>query len=141
VDEKLRALLDQMPEKPPRSKLEPHLEVIRQLRRKGRTYQEISQFFSEHLNLNVAASTIFYFVQVRARRGQKRPQVELPPVTAPGIETKLESEGTAPRPETDVQARIEALKQRKPLEKKEKSRFEYNADEPLKLVPKTQQQE
>ena len=37
MDERVRALLEKVPEKPPRSKLEPHLEVIRELRRKGRT--------------------------------------------------------------------------------------------------------
>lgn len=81
MDERLRALIDQIPDKPPRSKLEPHLDVIRELRRKGRTYQEIAQFFGEHLNVTVAASTIHAFVQVRARRRKQRPQIELPPAT------------------------------------------------------------
>jgi len=88
MDEKLRALLDQIPEKPPRSKLEQHLEVIRELRRKGRTYQEIAQFFTAHLNLTVAASTIHAFIQVRARRRHPRPQVELPPAAAPALGTQ-----------------------------------------------------
>jgi hypothetical protein len=139
MDERLRALIDQIPEKPPRSKLEPHLEVIRELRRKGRTYQEIAQFFGEHLNITVAASTIHAFVQVRARRRKQRLQVELPPPAG-------EPTGTAPAPNDglvegaeadDVRERIEALKRRRPTpEKAPKPKFEYNESEPLHLAPR-----
>jgi hypothetical protein len=67
IAERVRELLDQMPERPPRSKLEPHAEVIRELRRKRRTYQEIAAFFREHLQISVAPSTIHDFVKTRAR--------------------------------------------------------------------------
>jgi hypothetical protein len=139
MDEGIRALLDQIPEKPPRSKLEPHLEVIRALRRKGRTYQEIAQFFGEHLQVTVAASTIHAFVQVRARRRQHRPQVELPPPAGLGMETAPAANGSAIAGiEGDVMERIEALKRRRPPGKPEKPRFEYDESEPLqRLVPGT----
>jgi hypothetical protein len=142
MDEKLRALLDQIPEKPPRSKLEPHLEVIRELRRKGRTYQEIAQFFREHLNVGVAASTIHAFVQVRARRRQRRPQIELPPSTMPERETAPAANASATSEiDGDVMERIAALKRRRPPEKPEKRRFEYDESEPLqRLVPGTKQE-
>jgi hypothetical protein len=140
MDEKLRALLDQIPEKPPRSKLEQHLEVIRELRRKGRTYQEIAQFFARHLNLPVAASTIHAFIQVRARRRQPRPQIELPPATTIVIGTAPVVGGAAAGSDVDVMNRIEALKRRLPPEKPQKPRFEYNANEPLKLIPGTKRE-
>jgi hypothetical protein len=38
-------ILEPLPEKPPRSKLEPHRELIRELRRKGRTYREVARLF------------------------------------------------------------------------------------------------
>jgi hypothetical protein len=141
MEERLRALLDQIPEKPPRSKLEPHLEVIRELRRKGRTYQEIAEFFGEHLHVTVAASTIHAFVQVRARRRKQRPQIELPPPTtrtetAPAAANDDVSAGT----EADVRARIEALKRRRPPGKAPKPKFEYNESEPLQLAPVTNQE-
>ena len=141
MDEKLRTLLDQIPEKPPRSKLEPHLEVIRQLRRKGRTYQEIAQFFGEHLNVTVAASTIHAFVQVRARRRERRPPVELPSAMAAELETApaAAADGITAGPETEVMERIEALKRRQPPEKP-KPRFEYDESEPLHLAPGTKQE-
>jgi IS30 family transposase len=142
MDEKLRTLLDQIPEKPPRSKLEPHLEVIRELRRKGRTYQEIAQFFREHLNVRVASSTIHAFVQVRARRRQRRPQIELPPPTMPERETAPAANSSATSEiDGDVMERIAALKRRRPPEKPEKPRFEYDESEPLqRLVPGTKQE-
>lgn len=47
-----------LPPKPPRSKLEPHRELIRELRRKGRTYREVARLFRERLGLHVAPSTL-----------------------------------------------------------------------------------
>jgi hypothetical protein len=79
MDDKIRTVLDHMPEKA-RSKLEPHEDLIRQLRRRGRTYEDIAHFFAEHLDLKVAPSTIHAFVHVRARR-QHRLRIELPPAT------------------------------------------------------------
>jgi hypothetical protein len=143
MDEKIRALLDQIPEKPPRSKLEPHLEVIRELRRKGRTYQEIAQFLGEHLNVTVAASTIHAFVHVRARRRQRKSPIELPPTTEPPLEaapSAAENAGAPAGVEADVAERIEALKRRRPPEKPEKPRFKYDENEPLRIVPETRQE-
>jgi hypothetical protein len=77
MDERIRKLLDNIPERPPRSRLEPHIDVIRELRRKRRSYQEISVFFKEHLHIPVAPSTLFEFVKSRARPA-KKPMVELP---------------------------------------------------------------
>ena len=141
MDERLRALLDQIPEKSPRSKLEPHLDVIRELRRKGRTYQEIAEFFGKHLNVTVAPSTIHAFVQVRSRRRQHRLAIELPPATTPLMETAPAADGGIAGPvETEVRHRIEALKRREPPGKTPKPRFEYNENEPLQLIPGSKQE-
>jgi IS30 family transposase len=140
MDERLRTLLNQIPEKPPRSKLEPHLEVIRELRRKGRTYQEIAHFFGEHLNVTVAASTIHAFVQVRARRRKQLPQIELPPPTGPTETAPAAANDGLVGTTTDVRERIAAIKQRRPPEKAPKPKFEYNENEPLHLAPGTNQE-
>lgn len=137
MDERLRTLIDEIPERPPRSKLEPHLEVIRELRRKGRTYQEIAQFFGEHLKVTVAASTIHAFVQVRAHRRQRREPFELPPAAEQEIETAPAAAdvGRTASTEAGVMERIEALKRRRPPEKPSKPRFEYDESQPLQVVP------
>jgi len=133
MDETLRALLDQIPQKQPRSKLEPHLELIRELRRKGRTYEEIAQFLREHLKVKAAPSTIYAFVRVRARGRQRRAQVELPPATAPGIEIAAAGGSLSAGGEEEQRKRIEQLKRRLPPEEVQRTKFEYNASEPLRL--------
>ena len=66
MDKHIRNLLDALPSRPYRSKLEPHRELICELRRKRHTYQEIAGFFGAHLSLAVAPSTIHNFLKVRS---------------------------------------------------------------------------
>jgi hypothetical protein len=47
--------------------------VIRALRRKRRTYQEIAVFFRDHLQISVAPSTVHDFVKKRAKQARIRP--------------------------------------------------------------------
>jgi IS30 family transposase len=130
MDEKLRQLLDQVPERPPRSKLEPHAEVIRELRRKRRTYQEIAAFFKEHLQLSVAPSTIHDFVKTRARQARNRiaSALELP---APESKQSVPATTTAAARE-----QIRAVKNRSISNLKEPPRFEFDPQQPLILNPK-----
>ncbi len=72
MDEKFRAILDALPPKPPRSRLEPYRELIRELRNRGRTYREIAQVLEEHCRLSVAPSTVHGFVQARSLNGNGR---------------------------------------------------------------------
>src|ERR1700689_4482511 len=53
-----------LPPKPPRSKLEPHRDLIRELRRRGQTYRDVARLFQERLGLYVAPSTLHSFVKV-----------------------------------------------------------------------------
>ena len=77
MDPTLLSLLDSIPQKPPRSKLETHRELIRQLRRKGCTYRDIVRILRERVGLDVAVSTIHSFIKVRAKH-RKQVQYELP---------------------------------------------------------------
>ena len=125
MDPTLLSLLETIPQKPPRSKLESHRELIRQLRRKGCTYRDIVRILRERVGLNVAVSTIHSFVKVRAKH-RKQVQYELPP---------LEPESPLIRVSPDdVASRIAALKA-KPIEQKAKPKhFHFEESEPLKLV-------
>ena len=126
MDPTLLSLLDSIAQKSPRSKLETHRELIRQLRRKGCTYRDIVRILHERVGVDVAVSTIHSFIKVRAKH-RKQVQYELPP---------LESESslsTRMNP-NDVAFRIAALKA-KPVEPKAKSKhFHFEESEPLKLV-------
>ena len=88
-----------LPPKPPRSKLEPHRDLIRELRRKGQTYRDVARLFQEWLGLYVAPSTLHSLVKVRAKH-RKRSQFELPPMELIAIEA------------SPVLDRVEALKDR-----------------------------
>jgi hypothetical protein len=126
MDPTLLSLLDSIAQKSPRSKLETHRELIRQLRRKGCTYRDIVRILRERVGLHVAVSTIHSFIKVRAKH-RKQVQYELP---------ALESESsvnTRMNP-NDVASRIAALKA-KPVEHKAKPKhFHFEESEPLKLV-------
>jgi hypothetical protein len=127
MDPTLLSLLDSIPQKPPRSKLETHRELIRQLRRKGCTYRDIVRILRERVGLDVAVSTIHSFIKVRAKH-RKQVEYELPP---------LESEScVSPRMNPDdVASRIAALKL-KPVEQKAKPK---HASLPWALSRQTRQ--
>jgi hypothetical protein len=113
-------ILESLPEKPPRSKLEPHRELIRELRRKGRTYREVAQLFHERLGLYVAASTLHFFVKVRAKH-RKQTQFELPP---------LEPSAT----QSPALGGIAALRAKPTSAKVKAVRFVFRENEPLTLA-------
>jgi hypothetical protein len=111
------AQLGDLPSKLPRSKLEPHRELIRELRRKGRTYREVARLFHERLGLYVAPSTLHSFVKVRAKH-HKRTQFEFPPL-------ELASSSS---PALD---RIAVLREKTVVPKSRPARFVFRENEPL----------
>ena len=120
MEPELRIILESLPPKPPRSKLEPHRELIRELRRTGRTYREVAHLFQSRLGLYVAPSTLHSFVKVRAKH-RKRTQFELPP-----------SELAA----ADMSAldRVTALKAKPVVRNAKPVRFVFRENEPLTLA-------
>ena len=125
MDPTLLSLLETIPQKPPRSKLETHREMIRQLRRKGCTYRDIVRILHERVGLDVAVSTIHSFIKVRAKH-RNQVQYELPPLGSESTSIRINPD--------DVASRIAALKA-KPVEQKTKPKhFHFEESEPLKLV-------
>jgi hypothetical protein len=113
-------IFESLPPKSPRSKLEPHRELIRELRRKGRTYREVALLFRERLGLYVAPSTPHSFVKVRAKH-RKQTQFELPP-TEPSTGAAPESVGIA------------HLKAKSLAPTRKPARFVFRENEPLSLT-------
>ena len=113
-------ILESLPEKQYRSKLEPHHDLIRELRRKGRTYREVARHFHERLGLYVAPSTLHSFVKVRAKH-HKRSQFELPPPELASV----------PSPALE---RIAALREKTVAPKSKPTRFVFRENEPLTLT-------
>lgn len=113
------AELSNLPPKPPRSKLEPHRELIRELRRGGRTYREVARLFKDRLGFHVAPSTLHSFVKVRARH-RKQTQFELPPVASTVLQTAPSS-------------RLAVLKAKPVVGETKRARFTFRENEPLTL--------
>jgi|SRR5580698_9758766 hypothetical protein len=125
MDPTLLFLLDSIPQKSPRSKLETHRELIRQLRRKGCTYRDIVRILHERVGLEVAVSTIHSFIKVRAKH-RTQVQYELPPLEPQSTRSRVSPD--------DVTSRIAALKA-KPVQQKAKHKhFHFEESEPLRLV-------
>src|SRR6266852_6356147 len=117
MDPTLLSLLDSIAQKSPRSKLETHRELIRQLRRKGCTYRDIVRILHERVGLDVAVSTSHSFIKVRAKH-RKQVQYELPPLESESLVS------TRKNPE-DVASRIAALKAKPILQKAKTKHFHF----------------
>jgi len=139
MDESLESILDSLPPKPSRSKLEPYREFIRELRRRGRSYQEITNILRDRCGVTAGVHSVYNFVRVRAKAEErKRPkQCGGGKSTETAASTRfVEGAHSQPRPPTgnDVRKNIEQLKRRQPGEPPEEKVFVYNEDEPLKLA-------
>lgn len=142
MDETVRKLLDNIPERPPRSKLEPHAEVIRELRRKRRTYQEIAAFFREHLAVSVAPSTLHDFVKTRARktrnRGSETPAGAgfRPPEFQAGNPVDIAPVPASPPIRPDLHEQIRTVREQPAAMSQEQNPFQFDVHEPFTLHPK-----
>ena len=108
--------------KPFRSKLEPFAEIIRELRRKRNSYQEIRRKLREEHGLSASCSTIFSFVKVRSKRRNFYAMAE--------AVSPINSTPAQPTPDA-----IEKLR-RKPIPEPKKKLFEFDENKPLTLIQK-----
>src|SRR5215475_4663641 len=132
-------ILDGLPEKPPRSRLEPYRPLIEELRRRGRTYQEIVQILEEKCQLHTAVSTVNDFMR-RCARWKQNPSQSTKPEAMDTTGSPADTSAVARWPNLakqtqtpeEVRQRIEALKQR-PVPAETPKLFHYDPDEPLRL--------
>src|SRR5689334_23279909 len=146
MDDKLQGILDSLPPKSPRSRLEPYSDLIHEMRRRSRTYREIARVLAEKCELRVATSTLHDFVRVRteAHEKQKKRTVLRPPSTRsktakPSAATPRPPEALrarAPETQGELQRRIAALKKRSTSSERDDGPFHYDANEPLRLRPR-----
>jgi hypothetical protein len=79
----------------PRSKLEPHRELILRLRRRGCPYRRIVQILASRCDVHVSLRTLFVFVQRRSRVRSKSEPIAAEIPAPPSARTKLSSEEAA----------------------------------------------
>jgi hypothetical protein len=136
---RFQGILDSLPEKPPRSRLEPYRDLIEELRRRGRTFREIARILGEKCHVETAASTIHDFVRVHARRERQPPRrhhkdttKRTPLVPNQGMETGIPAV-KADADADEVRRRIAALKARKSAIDPTPKGFHFDPSEPLRL--------
>ena len=71
MNAKLKTILKNLPVKKSRSRLEPYRELIREMRRKRRSYREIVQVLRKECDLQVSVSTLHDFVRLRSKISQR----------------------------------------------------------------------
>jgi hypothetical protein len=139
MDEKFQSILEALPQKSPRSRLEPYQDLINELRRRGRSYRDIERILVEQCHIHTSRSAINDFVRVRSRRkGMKRQADGHSEATARPGEHKA-NPGNPPKTTSDVEdiyRRIAVFKQQ-PIETQSTPElFHYDPDEPLHILPK-----
>ncbi len=134
MDEKFMSILQTLPEKSARSRLEPYQDLINELQRRGRTYREIERILVEQCHVQTSRSAINDFVRVRSRNKASKRQAVQP------SETNLGAPSNPENPSSDeVSRRIADLKRRTvQRQTKDETVFHYNPDEPLHIRPKTE---
>src|SRR5450759_738408 len=127
MDTKFRKILDGLPDKPPRSRLEPYRELIRELRRRGRTYRDIAHILSEKCQIQITASGVHDFVRTRSRvkgKSTKRIATDAMKTAPAAIAAGIIDSAQKPSADDEVQRRIVALKVRKPVTKAAPDEFQ-----------------
>jgi IS30 family transposase len=146
--ENFEEILNSLPEKPARSRLEPYGRLINELLRRSRTYREIARILAEKCQVQVSISTIHDFVRLRSRAKRNPPKCQTPGSgeKTPVSTTVHDREKTRAPAEKEIFAvdevhqRIAALKQRTEPRQTSSKQFHYDPSEPLHLpqtsVPK-----
>ena len=141
MDETFQAILDSLPPKPARSRLEPYAELIHELRRRGRSYREVTAILADRCGVRVGVHTLYNFVRVRTPASKKRGKAAKPPAAAAAARPSPAVTPTAADEDSrdgDVWQRIQAVKER-PVSARSKSAekvFHYDEKVPLTVNPK-----
>src|SRR5215471_4253060 len=98
MDKKLQSILDHIPEGPPRSKLEPYRDFIRNLRQRRKTYRQIAGILAEQCNLHVQHSTIYDFIHATNRGSDEIPVQQPQPLPQVLPVENIMTIGGLPRP-------------------------------------------
>jgi len=143
MDAKFQDILNTLPEKPPRSRLEPYGELIDELRRRGQTYRDIAGILAEKCQLQVSVSTVHDFVRVRSRTTRKPAKHQRTPAARASPDgmrlsgPRMNAAKEESPPIDEVQRRIGALRLRSAPAKASPKQFQYDPNEPLHLPAKT----
>ena len=143
MDDNFQDILDSLPARPSRSRLEPYGGLIEELLRRSRTYREIARILAEKCQLQVSISTIHDFVRLRSR-SKRNPSNRRAAASAEKMKvsigraegkTRASAEEQEIPPVDEVHQRITALKLRPVPAQTNPEKFHYDPSEPLRLPP------
>lgn len=137
MDDHFRDILNSLPEKSPRSRLEPYGELIDELRRRGRTYRDIVEILADRFPLRVSISTLHDFVRARSRRKKNSVRRITPDAmtAAAPIAPKAASVDSGQKPsDNEVRRRIAAVKARRAVTTPSPDDFHFDPSQPLRLI-------
>jgi hypothetical protein len=132
----LQAILDGLPPRRRRSKLEPYVALIRALRARGRSYREIVTILRDDCGLHVALHTVYHFVRAQEQKKSARRRRRRQPSEAVQRDSGADALSLPRSPDgsEDVWTAIAAVKQRAPASAAEPKAFAYDENEPLQLI-------
>ncbi len=144
MDDRTQEILDSLPQRPSRSRLAQHRELIYELRRRRWPYREIAKVLEEKCRCRISISTLHDFVRLRKRADRTsahRPAAEEAASRkqrlGKRIQRKTTGEGEREKNEADnVQRRMDALKGGPVLAKEQRVLFQYDPNKPLSVPPK-----
>src|SRR5580704_12252351 len=125
MDAKSKEILDGLPSKRPRSRPEPYRELIRELRRRGRTYRDIAHILADKCQIRVTASGVHDFVRARSPvKGKSVKRISVDSMkTAPTVPIVPSARKSSA--DDEVQRGIEALKARRTVTKAAPDKFRF----------------
>lgn len=139
MDEKFEAILNSLPAKEPRSRLEPYSELITEMRKRGHSYREITQVLKKACGLKVGTSTVNDFV-LACSRSRAKPsrtiETKKNKRALTGTHRNTKTQASTRRAQKELEGIAKTIKELKdqPLKTRAKKLlFEYNPDEPLRL--------
>jgi hypothetical protein len=149
MDENFGHILDSLPEKRSRSRLEAYRALIIELLRRRRTYREIARVLLDRFQLHASIITIHDFVrrcEATARKVRKARGLRFNKRTKKNLidrERRLQIEVTeTPAALDEIQKRIADLKSRPiPGTETNPKIFDYDPEQPLTLPSKSKKKE
>ena len=141
--DKFKEILNNLPEKPTRSRLDPYQNLIKELLRRGRTYREIAHILFQECGLRISLSTIHYFVHARSclkpkpakPHSQNRKKETVAPTSGKKEKViEITVHGKEIPTNQEVYRRIAELKQRSEQSNESSKLFHYDPDEPLHIT-------
>ena len=147
MDETLQSILETLPQKSPRSRLEPYHDLINELRRRGRTYREIERILVEQCHIQTSRSAINDFVRVRTRTKTRTSKRQIPesiettavsPTVLPDRSIKTNVANRENPSGDEIYRRIKELKRRPAVSQTTPEVFHYDPSKPLHITPKAE---